>query len=86
MPALRPNTPEALVVAIGDVRTDEAMFAATLAAGGVAVAVGDHDSRARLHVTGPADVRRLLEIIRQTSGTDRHGAHAHGRQQLNRPG
>ena len=52
--------------AIGDDRTDEDMFAATLAGGGVAVSVGDHDSRARLHVTGTADVRRSLEIIRRT--------------------
>jgi trehalose 6-phosphate phosphatase len=50
-------------VAIGDDRTDEDMFAAALAAGGVAISVGDHDSRARLHVTGTADVRRFLEML-----------------------
>ncbi len=64
--AVRAETPDARILAIGDDRTDEDMFAATLAAGGVAVSVGDHDSRARLHVTGTADVRRLLEIIRRT--------------------
>jgi trehalose 6-phosphate synthase/phosphatase len=51
------------LVAIGDDRTDEDMFAAALAAGGVAISVGDHDSRARLHVTGTADVRRFLEML-----------------------
>lgn len=64
--AVRAETPDARILAIGDDRTDEDMFATTLAAGGVAVSVGDHDSRARLHVTGTADVRRLLEIIRRT--------------------
>jgi trehalose 6-phosphate synthase/phosphatase len=64
--AVRAETPEARILAIGDDRTDEDMFATTLAGGGVAVSVGDHDSRARLHVTGTADVRRLLEIIRRT--------------------
>jgi trehalose 6-phosphate synthase/phosphatase len=68
--AVLAETPEARILAIGDDRTDEDMFAATLAAGGVAVSVGDHDSRARLHVTGTADVRRLLEIIRRTCGSD----------------
>ena len=64
--AVRTETPEARILAIGDDRTDEDMFATALAGGGVAVSVGDHDSRARLHVTGTADVRRLLEIIRRT--------------------
>jgi trehalose 6-phosphate synthase/phosphatase len=68
--AVRAETPEARILAIGDDRTDEDMFATTLAAGGVAVSVGDHDSRARLHVTGTADVRRLLEIIRRTCDSD----------------
>ena len=64
--AVRAEMPEARILAIGDDRTDEDMFATTLAGGGVAVSVGDHDSRARLHVTGTADVRRFLEIIRRT--------------------
>ena len=68
--AVRAETPEARILAIGDDRTDEDMFATTLAGGGVAVSVGDHDSRARLHVTGTADVRRLLEIIRRTCKCD----------------
>jgi trehalose 6-phosphate synthase/phosphatase len=61
--AVRDETPTARILAIGDDRTDEDMFATALAAGGLAISVGDHDSRARLHVTGTADVRRLLEII-----------------------
>jgi trehalose 6-phosphate synthase/phosphatase len=61
--AVRDETPSARILAIGDDRTDEDMFATALAAGGLAISVGDHDSRARLHVTGTADVRRLLEII-----------------------
>ena len=64
--AVRAETPAARILTIGDDRTDEDMFAAALAAGGVAVSVGDHESRARLHVTGTADVRRLLEHIRRT--------------------
>jgi trehalose 6-phosphate synthase/phosphatase len=64
--AVRAETPEARILAIGDDRTDEDMFATALASGGVAVSVGDHDSRARLHVTGTADVRQFLEIIRRT--------------------
>ena len=61
--AVRTETPSARILAIGDDRTDEDMFATALAAGGLAISVGDHDSRARLHVTSTADVRRLLEII-----------------------
>jgi trehalose 6-phosphate synthase/phosphatase len=61
--AVRAEMPSARIVAIGDDRTDEDMFAPALAVGGVAISVGDHDSRARLHVTGTADVRRLLECI-----------------------
>jgi trehalose 6-phosphate synthase/phosphatase len=68
--AVRAEAPDARILAIGDDRTDEDMFATTLAGGGVAVSVGDHDSRARLHVTGTADVRRLLETIRRTCGRE----------------
>src|SRR5918993_450670 len=59
--AVRAETPEVRILAIGDDRTDEDMFATTLAGGGIAGSVGDHDSRARLHVTGTADVRQFLD-------------------------
>ena len=61
--AVRAEAPTARILTVGDDRTDEDMFAAALAAGGIAVLVGDHDSRARLHVTGTRDVRLLLETI-----------------------
>jgi trehalose 6-phosphate synthase/phosphatase len=68
--AIRRETPEARILAVGDDRTDEDMFAAALAEGGVAICVGDQDSRARLHVRGTEDVRRFLEILKHacTSG------------------
>lgn len=47
-------------LAVGDDFTDEAAFAAALAAGGSAVKVGAGDTRARWRLAAPATVRRWL--------------------------
>jgi trehalose 6-phosphate synthase/phosphatase len=77
--AVRAEAPSPRILAIGDDRTDEDMFATALATGGVAVSVGDHNSRARLHVTGTADVRRLLQLIASACERDTVQPAAHAR-------
>jgi trehalose 6-phosphate synthase/phosphatase len=52
----------ALIVAIGDDRTDEDMFAA-LPAGGVAIRVGAGDSAAPYRLDSPTAVRALLGAL-----------------------
>lgn len=54
--------PDTLIVAFGDDRTDEQMFAA-LPDTGIAIAVGARPLMAHLRLTGPADTRRLLREI-----------------------
>jgi trehalose 6-phosphate synthase/phosphatase len=54
--------PGARVVAIGDDRTDEDLFAA-LPADGIAIHAGGKESRAGYRVNGPAEVRRLLAAL-----------------------
>jgi trehalose 6-phosphate synthase/phosphatase len=53
---------DAVLLAIGDDRTDEDMFAA-LPEGSVAVRVGDGDTRAQYRLLGPAAVLTLLELL-----------------------
>jgi trehalose 6-phosphate synthase/phosphatase len=53
---------DAVLLAIGDDRTDEDMFAA-LPEGSVAVRVGDGDTRAHYRLLGPAAVLALLELL-----------------------
>ena len=52
----------AVLLAIGDDRTDEDIFAA-LPEGSVAVRVGDGDTRAHYRLLGPAAVLSLLELL-----------------------
>jgi trehalose 6-phosphate synthase/phosphatase len=59
---------DSMVVALGDDRTDEELFAA-LPEGGLAVHVGPSASRAELRLSGVPDVRRLLEALR-SNGAD----------------
>jgi trehalose 6-phosphate synthase/phosphatase len=54
---------DSLVVALGDDRTDEELFAA-LPESGLAVHVGPAPSRAALRLAGVIEARRLLEAIR----------------------
>jgi trehalose 6-phosphate synthase/phosphatase len=51
--------PGALVVAIGDDRTDEDLFAA-MPEGGLTVHAGHKPTRAAFRVNGPGEVRKLL--------------------------
>lgn len=51
--------PDTLVVAIGDDRTDEDLFAA-MPPGGLTINAGHRPTRAAFRVNGPGDVRRLL--------------------------
>jgi trehalose 6-phosphate synthase/phosphatase len=62
VPFLLARAPGALVVAIGDDRTDEDLFAA-LPAEGVAVHVGPGASRAPIRLGGVAEVRALLRAL-----------------------
>lgn len=55
-------SPGAALLAFGDDRTDEDLFAA-LPEGAIAVAVGDSPSRAAWRVADPASVRGLLASI-----------------------
>jgi trehalose 6-phosphate synthase/phosphatase len=54
--------PGTLVVAIGDDRTDEDLFAA-LSKDGLAIHAGGKDTRAGYRVEGPTEVRRLLSAL-----------------------
>jgi trehalose 6-phosphate synthase/phosphatase len=54
---------DSLIVALGDDRTDEELFAA-LPEGGLAVHVGPSPSRAELRLAGVIEARRLLEALR----------------------
>ncbi len=54
--------PGTLVVAIGDDRTDEDLFAA-LPEGGLAIHAGGRETRAGYRVNGPAEVRQLLSAL-----------------------
>ncbi|OJH34454.1 bifunctional alpha,alpha-trehalose-phosphate synthase (UDP-forming)/trehalose-phosphatase [Cystobacter ferrugineus] len=54
--------PGTRVVAIGDDRTDEDLFAA-LPADGIAIHAGGKESRAGYRVNGPTEVRRLLAAL-----------------------
>jgi trehalose 6-phosphate synthase/phosphatase len=54
--------PGAAVLALGDDRTDDDLFA-FLPEGAMAVAVGDRPARARWHLPSPASVRTLLRAI-----------------------
>ncbi|MFY0564500.1 bifunctional alpha,alpha-trehalose-phosphate synthase (UDP-forming)/trehalose-phosphatase [Archangium lansingense] len=54
--------PGTLVVALGDDRTDEDLFAA-LPEGSVAIHAGGKDTRAGYRVMGPAEVRQLLAAL-----------------------
>lgn len=60
--------PESCVVAIGDDLSDEDMFA-SVPANGLSIAVGDYRSKAQYRLRGPAEVRRLLEILADRSHT-----------------
>jgi trehalose 6-phosphate synthase/phosphatase len=60
---LRDLPEDSLIVALGDDRTDEELFAA-LPMGGLAVHVGPSPSRAALRLAGVAEARRLLEALR----------------------
>ncbi|WNG44558.1 bifunctional alpha,alpha-trehalose-phosphate synthase (UDP-forming)/trehalose-phosphatase [Archangium minus] len=55
-------SPGTRVVAIGDDRTDEDLFAA-LPEGSLAIHAGGKDTRARYRVKGPPEVRRLLSSL-----------------------
>lgn len=65
VPFLLARAPGALVVAIGDDRTDEDLFAA-LPADALAVHVGPGSTRAPIRLNGVADVRALLRGIAAT--------------------
>jgi trehalose 6-phosphate synthase/phosphatase len=54
--------PGTLVVAIGDDRTDEDLFAA-LPVGGIAIHAGGRDTRAGYRVKGSSEVRQLLSAL-----------------------
>lgn len=62
VPLLVARCPGALVVAIGDDRTDEDLFGA-LSAGALAVHVGPGPSRAPIRLSGVPEVRALLHAI-----------------------
>lgn len=65
--AVPPPQPGTVVVAVGDDRTDEDLFAA-LPATGVSVAVGQAPLRAELRVAGWRDVRALLGRVGEARG------------------
>ncbi|MFY2559202.1 bifunctional alpha,alpha-trehalose-phosphate synthase (UDP-forming)/trehalose-phosphatase [Corallococcus terminator] len=58
----RQLAPGTLVVAMGDDRTDEDMFAA-MPEGGLTIHAGNKPSRATYRVSGPEDVRKLLAAL-----------------------
>ncbi len=60
--ATRGQPPGTLVVAIGDDRTDEDLFAA-VPEGGLTLHAGNKPSRATYRVQGPVDVRKLLAAL-----------------------
>jgi trehalose 6-phosphate synthase/phosphatase len=60
--AMAAASPEAQLIALGDDRTDEDLFAA-LPPGGVAVHVGDQQSRALYRIPDVAAARRLLRAL-----------------------
>lgn len=60
--ALEGTEPGALVVAFGDDRTDEDLFAA-LPEGALSVHAGGKPSRAMYRVSGPAEVRKVLATL-----------------------
>jgi trehalose 6-phosphate synthase/phosphatase len=62
VPAIQSRLPNALIVAIGDDRTDEDLFAA-LPPEAIAVHVGTLNSRAGLRLTGVRQVRALLQQL-----------------------
>ncbi|MCP3104629.1 bifunctional alpha,alpha-trehalose-phosphate synthase (UDP-forming)/trehalose-phosphatase [Myxococcus sp. K15C18031901] len=60
--ATRGLPPDTRVVALGDDRTDEDLFA-SLPPGGLAIHVGNKPTRATYRVSGPAEVRQLLAAL-----------------------
>ncbi|MDP1825585.1 MAG: bifunctional alpha,alpha-trehalose-phosphate synthase (UDP-forming)/trehalose-phosphatase [Archangium sp.] len=70
VPELLASAPGATVLALGDDRTDEALFAA-LPPGAVAVHVGSGQSIARYRVSGVTAARALLKRVADTSRADR---------------
>lgn len=60
----------ALLVAIGDDRTDEELFRA-LPPGSISIAVGSHRSGARFHLDDYRAVRQLLHAVRAGGYADR---------------
>jgi trehalose 6-phosphate synthase/phosphatase len=60
--AMRAERPEARLIALGDDRTDEDMFA-LLPESGLAIHVGSGVSRALHRLTGPSAVRRFLRAL-----------------------
>jgi trehalose 6-phosphate synthase/phosphatase len=61
-PVTEGMAPDTLVVAIGDDRTDEDLFAA-LPEGSLAIHAGGRDTRAGYRVKGPTEVRQLLAAL-----------------------
>ncbi|NTX05135.1 bifunctional alpha,alpha-trehalose-phosphate synthase (UDP-forming)/trehalose-phosphatase [Myxococcus sp. CA040A] len=61
----RQLSPGTLVVAVGDDRTDEDMFAA-MPEGGLTIHAGNKPSRATYRVSGPEEVRKLLAALVET--------------------
>jgi trehalose 6-phosphate synthase/phosphatase len=61
-PVLETAAPGALVVAMGDDRTDEDLFA-SLPEGGLAIHAGGKPTRATYRVAGPGEVRKLLAAL-----------------------
>jgi trehalose 6-phosphate synthase/phosphatase len=63
------DSSDALVVAVGDDRTDEDLFAA-LPESGISIHVGPSASRARYRVEGVARARELLRALIASDGRD----------------
>jgi trehalose 6-phosphate synthase/phosphatase len=65
VPDVMAAAPGALLVALGDDRTDEDLFAA-LPSGAISVKVGPGDTRAELRLSGVIEVRRLLRGLSES--------------------
>lgn len=70
MTALEELGPGGVILAMGDDRTDEDLFAA-LPEGGIAVHVGPRDSRAEVRIADIADARALLRVIAEAAEAPR---------------